>query len=348
MYRRSFPLATRLAWSAILTMCLSLSITTAKAQEGRQTFRHDGLERTYFITVPNEVYAEPGGVPLVVVLHGAGGNAPNVMNMTGFDELAMDEGFIALFPEGTTRDVFVGDNLFLTWNASHCCGYGMNGSADDVGFLRRLINEIVATYPVDPSRIFVSGMSNGGMMAHRIAIEMSDQIAAIGTVVGAMFGDELLPPSPVSAVIVNGAEDELIPVAGGDIGVGGLFRNAWDGTPLAPSEFQATFWALANRCIDKPAAVETKPAYTLSRYLCPPGVAVEYYVVEDNGHAWPGHTARQATDAFDATEVIWEFFQNQPLVAPLPDVEVLPLPEVSPSPEVAPLPELDLPAPSAP
>lgn len=336
MFTPTSSFATRLIPSVLLTMGLMLSTMSANAQEGRQTFRHDGVERTYFITVPDEVYARPNGVPLVVVLHGAGGNGPNIMNMTGFDALARDEGFIALFPEGTARPIYVGDNLFLTWNASHCCGYGMNGGADDVGFLTRLIDEIVATYPIDPSRIYVSGMSNGGMMAHRIAIEMSDRIAAIGTVVGAMFGDELLPPAPVSAIIMNGAEDELIPVAGGDIGVGGLFRNAWDGTPLAPSEVQATFWAMANNCIDKPASVEAKPAYTLSRYLCPVGIGVEYYVVEDNGHAWPGHDIRQASDELNATEVIWEFFQDHPLVAPLPEVEVSPLPEI------------ELPAPSSP
>ena len=295
--------------------CLGVMTATGAAAQERQTLWHGGVERSYFIAVPPAAAFPPGGVPLVVVLHGAGGNGPNIMNMTGFDDKAIEEGFIAVFPEGTTRNVFVGDNLFLTWNAGHCCGYGMKDEADDIGFLTALIDTIVATYRVDPTRIYLSGMSNGGMMAHRLAIELSDRIAAIGTVVGAMFGDEFPPRSPVSAVIINGAEDDLVPVEGGDLGVR-FFRNAWDGTPLAPSEFQAEFWAGINGCLQKPGTIEVKPAYTLQRYSCPIGVGVEYYVVEDNGHAWPGNVriGGEATGAFDATDVIWDFFQEHPLV----------------------------------
>ena len=307
----------------LIATCLGVAAVApaAAAQSDRHTFAHDGEERRYFITVPDRLVAPPEGVPLVLVLHGAGGNAPNMMAMTRFDEKAEEEGFIAVFPEGTPRDLVAGDTLLLAWNAGHCCGYSMRRGTDDIGFLSTLISELTSTYPIDPTRIYVAGMSNGGMMAHRLAIALSDRIAAIGTVVGAMFGDEAEPTSPVSAIILNAALDEMIPLEGGELGAR-VFRNAWDGTPLEPSEYQGTYWASVNGCETKPSFVERKPLYTMSAYECPDGVDVRYYVVEDNAHAWPGDTritpiGRDATDDFSATDEIWDFFAQHQLV-PLP------------------------------
>jgi polyhydroxybutyrate depolymerase len=87
----------------LVATCLGIASATpaAWAQSDRVTFVHNGEDRHYFITLPDLIAAPPGGVPLVLVLHGAGGNGPNVMAMTGFDEKAEEEGFIAVFPEGT-------------------------------------------------------------------------------------------------------------------------------------------------------------------------------------------------------------------------------------------------------
>lgn len=292
------------------------------SQSARLSFTYNGEERHYFITLPDRLVAPPGGAPLVLVLHGAGGNGPNVMAMTRFGEKAEEEGFIAVFPEGTPRDRVVGDTLLLTWNAGHCCGYSMRRGADDIGFISALLDELTSQYSIDPTRIYIAGMSNGGMMTHRLAIALSDRVAAIGTVVGAMFGDEAAPASPVSAIIFNAALDDMIPLEGGEIGAR-FFQNAWDGTPLEPSDYQATYWAAANGCETKPRFVERKPLYAMSVYECPEGVDVRYYVVEDNGHAWPGDTritplGRDATDDFNATDVIWDFFARHQLVT-LPD-----------------------------
>lgn len=304
----------------LVATCLGIASTTATvwAQSDRLTFVHNGEDRHYFITVPDLLVAPPEGVPLVLVLHGAGGNGPNVMAMTGFDEKAEEEGFIAVFPEGTPRDRVVGDTLLLTWNAGHCCGYSMRRGADDIGFISALIDELTSVYSIDPTKIYLAGMSNGGMMTHRLAIALSDRIAAIGTVVGAMFGDEAAPASPVPAIVFNAALDEMIPLEGGELGAR-LFQNAWDGTPLEPSVYQATFWAATNGCQTKPSYVERKPLYAMSVYECPEGLDVRYYVVEDNGHAWPGDTritplGRDATNDFSATDVIWDFFAQHQLV----------------------------------
>ena len=318
----------------IAALCLATIASPGHAQSGRQTITINGEERHYVVTVPDGVEDVPGGVPLVLVLHGAGGNGPNVMAMSRFDEKAEEEGFIAVFPEGTTRGIYVGNNLFLTWNAEHCCGYALSNETDDIGFITALLDKLERDYPIDPNRIYVAGMSNGAMMTHQIALALSDRIAAIGTVVGAMFGDEFPPRNPVSAIIINAAEDDLIPIEGGALGLGLLMPDdwAWDGTPLAPSEFQATFWAMANGCVSKPVFVDRKPEFTQTGFLCPEGIGVEYYVVEDNGHAWPGDTritpmGRDANNDFDATGVMWTFFERHPLVtrdAPPADGEVDP------------------------
>ncbi|MCW5717838.1 MAG: hypothetical protein KIS68_08420 [Bauldia sp.] len=298
-------------------LCLTLAsaaVAQPAAAPVRQTLVHDDIARGYYVVEPPAA-ADTALVPLVLVLHGGGGNGLNAIEMTGFDRKAVEEGFIAVFPEGTGR------TTLLTWNADHCCAYAMTEEVDDIGFIGALLDELLRSYPVDPTRIYVTGISNGAMMTHRIAIAMPDRIAAIAPVVGALFGDEPRPTGPVPAIIINGADDAVIPYAGGPPprAEGGLlFANAWDGTELRPSRYQGTFWLLANGCAGLvPPPIEA-PAYTLWTYDCPAGADIEFYLVRDNGHAWPGGRAGRAggdvpTAAFDATDVIWDFFNRHAL-----------------------------------
>ena len=86
--------------------------------------------------------------------------------MTGFTAKGQREGFIVVYPQGTGRR----ESLLLTWNAGHCCGYAMEQRVDDVGFIRVLLDTLLAQLPDRSARIYVTGMSNGGMMAHRLGI----------------------------------------------------------------------------------------------------------------------------------------------------------------------------------
>jgi polyhydroxybutyrate depolymerase len=246
-------------------------------------------------------------MPLVVVLHGGGGNAANAEKMTGFTTKAANEGFIVVYPEGTGRL----RDKFLTWNAGHCCGYAMDRKADDVGFINALLDQLLADYPIDPKRIYMTGMSNGGMMSHRLGIELAHRFAAIAPVVATVFGDETVPVQPVSALMLNGMLDKSVPYAGGP--TGGR-PDAWDGTPAQPAMVQAEFWAQANNCVKAPEQQE-QGALLLWRYRCPSGKAVELYLIKDNGHAWPGgekgsHRGDKPSPSVDATAVIWEFFKG--------------------------------------
>jgi polyhydroxybutyrate depolymerase len=275
---------------------------------GRQTMYHGGIERSYVVRADFD-RARAARVPLVLVLHGGGGNAANAENMTGFTEKARREGFIVVYPEGTGR---TGDQL-LTWNAVHCCAYAMKNHVDDVGFIRALIDKLRRSHPIDPRRVYVTGMSNGAMMSHRLGIELSDRIAAIAPVVGTVFGDEPRPAQGVPALMINGMLDENVPWQGG--APGGRGARGWDGTPARPALEQATFWAAANGC--KPEADQSETAHWLHwSYACPTPRAVQLYLLKDNGHAWPGgrpgsRRGDVPSDSLNATDLIWEFFRAQ-------------------------------------
>ena len=274
----------------------------------KQSIQVGDEERRYILHVPEKVSTSKTKVPLLFVMHGGGGNGKNAVRMTGFDDVADREGFIVVYAEGSGRR----DDKLLTWNAEHCCGYAMNNDADDVGFVSAVIDKMVKNYPVDARRVFVTGMSNGGMITHRIGRELSHKIRGIAPVVGGMFGDEALPDNGVAALIINGALDKSIPIDGGQ--TGGKAKHAWDGTPLKPVTYQGTYWAKANGCKADPVKSSPKKNVTLYTYSCPVGKDVIIMIAEDGGHAWHGGQAGSRfgdspSQAFDSTEEIWAFFK---------------------------------------
>lgn len=286
--------------------CRAQPAAAAQTGSAQQTLRHGGRDRSYVVRVPSGISRESGPVPVVIVLHGGGGNARNAESMTGFTVKAEAERFIVVYPEGTSRRA-----PLLTWNAGHCCGYAMEQRVDDIGFISALIDELSARHRIDRKRVYVTGMSNGAMMAHRVGVELADKVAAIAPVVGAVFGDEARPRSRVSALMINGMLDESVPYRGGPSG--GRGRQAWDGTPTRPALDQARFWAEANGC-DATLRAQDRGAYLVGRHECSSRVDVEIYSVKDNGHAWPGGKSGSRlgdtpSTSVNATDVIWEFFR---------------------------------------
>ena len=281
---------------------------TGREAPMRQTLVHDGMVRSYLLRIPPGRARAATAMPLVILLHGGGGNAEHGEAMSGFTPKGAREGFIVAYPDGSGR---MKDKL-LTWNAGHCCGHAMQNRIDDVGFIGALIDRLIRDYPVDPKRIYVTGISNGGMMAHRLGSELSHRITAIAPVAAAVFGDEKMAARPVSALMINGMLDRSVPYQGG--APGGRFPDAWDGMPVKPALAQAEFWAQANRCSGNPVKRE-QGAIMHWQYECPSGTAVELLLLADTGHAWPGgqRGRRNADDpgsSLNATDVIWEFFRN--------------------------------------
>lgn len=276
--------------------------TSAPAADGPLTPHRIG-NRTYQLFVPS---AGDGRRALVIALHGGGGNGAQLARSAGLIDKAAREGFILALPEGASRF-----GKLETWNAGGCCAYAMREKVDDVGFIRTLIDEIERTQPVDPTRIYVVGMSNGGMMAERVAIELGDRIAGAAVFVGALFGNE---PSPVAAVpilIVNAEKDEQVPVAGGTSTTGIVRRS--QGLPYKPSRYAATFWAMANRCTPSPAKTETVD-YVRERWTnCASGTDVDFYIMKGAEHGWPGRGlgrpgVTRNTGKIHGTALMWDFF----------------------------------------
>jgi polyhydroxybutyrate depolymerase len=301
----------RIARLAIVAAAAGLVAAPAGAASERRSLSHQGRERSYVVETPALAGEDGRRLPVVIVLHGGGGDAGNAARMTGFSARAATEGFIVIYPNGTARR-FSGEHF--TWNAGHCCGYAMRRNVDDVGFIRRLIDIAVARDNADPDRVYVTGMSNGALMAHRVGIELSRRVAAIAPVAGGLFGDERAPAAPVSALMINGALDQSIPLEGGP--TRGRFSASWDGAPLQPGAYQEEFWAKADGC--DAAAIEERRAASLllRRYRCPDGREVARYIIEDGGHSWPGgergsRIGDPPSAALNASDAIWAFFKTR-------------------------------------
>ncbi|OPY75328.1 MAG: Esterase PHB depolymerase [Syntrophorhabdus sp. PtaU1.Bin058] len=273
---------------------------------------HAGMARTYRLYIPTiYVVQKPKSVPLVIVLHGGGGNAKNAARVTGFSQKANTEGFIVAYPDGTS---WIGRNIFLTWNSGNCCGYALENNIDDVGFIKALIEKLEKELPIDPKRIYVTGISNGAMMSYRLACELSDKIAAIGPVAGALNVKDCNPAYPVSVVIFHGKFDDHVRYNGGK---SLKMADNHDRTDT-PVSYAVSFWTKNDQCSATPEREEkgrlVKELYTggLS------GTEVLLYTIMDGGHAWPGGKklgyigADEPIYGVSATDLIWEFFKNHP------------------------------------
>ena len=175
----------------------------------------DGRVRTYHVYVPSTVVAGAGGaaVPLLVALHGGTGWGTQFERNSGFDGLAEANRFIVVYPDG----IGIGANGtdLRTWNGGDCCGPAARQKVDDVGFIRLLIARLRSQYRIDPAHVVATGHSNGGILAYRLACELSDEIAAIGVQSAALEVNACRPSHPVSALQIHGSADQNIPINGG-------------------------------------------------------------------------------------------------------------------------------------
>ena len=214
---------------------------------------HDGRARTVCAQLPRGAGAQP---PLLIVLHGRFSSGRGIARDTGWPAVAARHGAVALYPNGVG---LLG--LFRHWNAEFCCGPAAKRGIDDIGLIRRLIEEAPERLRVDPSAVFVYGHSNGGMLAHRFAArhpDLVDGIATTGAVAGATWVEPVYPPpadSPVPVVMVHGRQDHAVPFDGGrPFGVGPA------GT--------ARYWAESNGCGDAPRLASERDGAVARRTWC--------------------------------------------------------------------------------
>jgi poly(3-hydroxybutyrate) depolymerase len=153
--------------------------------------------------------------PLLFVLHGFGGTAEGMRTYAGIEavvESSLDDGAIVVYPNGTGIE----EGLPQSWNAGGCCPFSIYDMVDDVAFFDQMISSLASQYDVDERRVWIVGHSNGGMMAYRLACELSSRVTAIGVAAGALMTDSCTPNREVSAIHVHGDLDNVVPIAGGE------------------------------------------------------------------------------------------------------------------------------------
>jgi polyhydroxybutyrate depolymerase len=279
--------------------------TTGAARDDEHTLTVDGRERGYRVRVPP---GATGRLPVVVVLHGGGGNGEQVDQQTGMSQAAARAGFITVFPNGSGR------TALLTWNAGRCCAYAQREDVDDVAFLSAMLDRVLTDYPADPARVFATGMSNGAMMSYRLACAMSDRFAGIAPVAGALNVDPCRPARPVSVLAIHGTADQNVPYGGGPPTRSVAGVEPWINTSVEES---VGFWVAHDRCDRTPQQSRTEQVTVRTYAGCADGTTVQLCTVDGGGHAWPGGaTPRAQADpvppAPNATTVILEFFAHLP------------------------------------
>lgn len=308
----------RSGWAGLLR-CLSVAClwgglglsaaagATLSPGEHELSLVHEGRERGFTVHVPRS-YQAGRPAPLVLALHGGGGSM-QVMSrdrLYGLVSQSEASGWIVVFPNGFSR---LPGGRMATWNAGICCGAARDRNSDDVGFLRAVVAQVQQRLDIDPRRIFATGMSNGGMMSYRLACEASDVFRAIASVAGTDGTTDCRPGRPVPVFHIHAKDDERVLFGGGS----GSASDTHADFASVPATVEK--WARLNACSGPTQRVWQRPGVSCEvRSGCQGGAEVRLCVTDSGGHAWPGGRKAlggRGSDALDATQAIWDFFERQ-------------------------------------
>jgi polyhydroxybutyrate depolymerase len=239
-------------------------------------------QRTYTVHAPPG-YPPTALTPVVIVMHDRGGSAKTMRQMTGLDARADRFGFLVVYLDGVNG----------AFNALICCG-----DEDDVGYVRVLVAQLTRDWRADPDRVYLTGISNGGDMTFRLAVELPSTFAAIAPVSGGFIGSRasdaaFRPKTPVSVITFIGARD-------------GFAASFTEGIQT---------WQSRIRCPRAGSQTLSGGQVRRTIALCPDGSEVVAYTVEPMSHAWPGGASVGLGDPnapINATDLIWQFFAGHP------------------------------------
>lgn len=288
----------------LFVLTLSVLPVAAFADLTQATLSHDGVERTYRLFTPRGAAAGPA-MPLVVVLHGGGGSSREVIYSTRarFNELAERDGFLVLYPDAIghlwdTGSGQISDNL--------------NPRRDDDGFIRAAIEAVARQHRVDRSRIFLTGVSRGGMESYAFGCAHPDLIRAIAPVAMPLpeaSASVCARGSALGFLLIHGTADPYVPYGGGPINLG---RRDRDRVISAPRSYET--FLRRNGCAGDEVAQRGDVAVREAQgCVAPTGFAS----VGGGGHGWPG--GRKALPGgragpvnmdISAPDLIWEFFRQ--------------------------------------
>ncbi|HEY7467122.1 MAG TPA: PHB depolymerase family esterase [Dehalococcoidia bacterium] len=271
----------------------------SKTGSSVQSIESSGVTRSYRLHVPKG-YDPSQPTPLVLNFHGFGSNALEQERYAEYPEAADKYGFIVATPDGT--------NAPRRW---YIYGEREQGYVDDFAFTEALIDYLSATLCVDASRVYATGISNGGGMTSLLGCKLNDRIAAIAPVAGSPYADaQCRGKGPMPVIAFHGTDDQFVPFEGGPGGRLGL--------PSGAVRDNMRDWAKHNGCNMTVQTQRIAADVVLESYGgCKDGADVQLYVVEGGGHTWPGGRIEipglgETTHSISATELSWAFFAAHP------------------------------------
>lgn len=274
---------------------------------------HVGRQRSFLLHVPRSY--QPGQpLPLVLALHGGGGNMAFMANDRHYGLISHSDQarYLLAVPNGTGA---LGDKL-ATWNAGRCCGKARDEAVDDVAFARAVVAWVQQHYTVTAGRVYAVGMSNGGMMAYRLACEAADVFAGIASVAGTDNTLACQPARPLAVLHIHARDDDHVLFDGG--AGPGAFRDERKVTDFTSVPATMAQWQVHNQCRPQPVRSLTVAGAYCERYTgCAAGSPLQLCVTEQGGHSWPGGGRTRIGkagpgQALDANDVMWAFFSGLP------------------------------------
>ena len=254
-----------------------------------------GETRKYLLYLP-KTYDRSKPTPLIISLHPAASRPAAEMEISRWNELADEHGFIVVYPSGSdVPRVWPMGRLSLT---------------RDVQYISDLIDKLEAEYNIDQNAIYADGISNGGGMAFALSCKLSERIAAVGLVAAAQSlpWDRCGDSRPVPTVAFHGTADKFAPYQGGS-------------SPVSPDKFPSIpNWtahvAQRNQCKSDPTETRISPhVHRLAYTNCAENADVILYTVEGGGHTWPSGgkpypewIIGRTTNEINASRVLWEFY----------------------------------------
>jgi polyhydroxybutyrate depolymerase len=301
------------SYAVVAGLAFAAACTRPSRIDINKTLVSRGISRSYQIFLPPS--SPPAlSVPLVIVLHGGGGKGSQMNGLTHMNAIAAREEFLVAYPDGMQNG----------WADGRGATPSDQNGIDDVRFLSDMIDQLESEYPVDPRRIYITGISNGGFMTQRVGCELAGRIAAIAPVAAGLpanLSASCAPVRPIPVALFQGTDDPLVPYAGGTV----AGRN---GGETLGAQITFSFWATTEACQDPRQETDlpdTAPddgtrVHRTAYRKCAGGSEILLYSIEGGGHAWPGGlpylpdlVIGRTSQDMDASEEIWKFFVQHPL-----------------------------------
>ena len=271
----------------------------------------EGNTRSFIVYLPKG-YNNAGKMPMIFAIHGGSGTPEGMINIANFKAIADRDKVVLVYPSGIQNN----------WNDGRPTTPNQLG-INDVSFFNQMCDYMINNYSVDGTKIYATGISNGGFMSSRLGCELSNRIAAIAVVAATMEATTIAPSCnpgrPVPVIYIHGTTDPLVPFTGGQMTAGGTAGGS------ILSHFQALDkWATINSCNSIPTITDlpdvANDGTTIKQRVYSGGIngsEVVSYVISNGGHTWPqgyqylneaiiGKTSQD----INACEVIWTFFQR--------------------------------------